>query len=73
VPNLAKAELGGAKFRRADLAQADISGANLAAARNLTQEQLERAHGSGDTWLPRHIVAGPLLGASSLTIDRVEI
>jgi uncharacterized protein YjbI with pentapeptide repeats len=60
--NLTQAELGGADLRRADLSdadlsgaelgEADLSGANLQTAKNLTQQQIEKAKGNLETKLP---------------------
>jgi len=60
--NLTQAELDGADLRRADLSGADLSGAelgeadlssaNLQTAKNLTQQQIEKARGNADTKLP---------------------
>jgi len=55
--NLSGAFLGGANLLMADLLGADLSGADLRSAtlieaRNLTQEQIERAKGSAATKLP---------------------
>lgn len=57
IANLLGANLSGANLHQADLSgadlwQANLSGANLGTARNLTQEQLHRACGDGETVLP---------------------
>jgi uncharacterized protein YjbI with pentapeptide repeats len=50
--NLTDTVLLRADLTDADLVRADLSGANLTAAKGLTEEQLERAIGDGDTVLP---------------------
>lgn len=62
LANLTQAKLDGADLRRADLSgadlsgaelgESDVSGADLRNARNLTQQQVEKAKGNADTKLP---------------------
>lgn len=50
--NLSGADLSGAMLGRASLSGANLDGANLETARNLTQQQLDDAHGNAQTRLP---------------------
>jgi uncharacterized protein YjbI with pentapeptide repeats len=52
---LSNARLCGADMRDADLRNANLKGADLRGARNLTQEQIERASGDQRTQLPDHL------------------
>ncbi|MEM8572318.1 MAG: pentapeptide repeat-containing protein [Pseudomonadota bacterium] len=58
--DLSAADLKGADLSEADLSSADLSGANLSdadlrGAQNLTQEQINPAHGNSRTFLPDHL------------------
>jgi hypothetical protein len=53
---LVRANLQGAFLERADLREATLDGANLAKAINLTQRQVDLAHGDQDTNLPPGII-----------------
>jgi len=50
--NLTGADVSGVDFSLANLSGANLSGANLTGAKNLTQEQLDKACGNADTKLP---------------------
>lgn len=50
--DLRRADLSGADLSGAGLGEADLSGADLSKARNLTQQQIEKAKGSSNTRLP---------------------
>ena len=52
VADLRRADLGGADLTKADLSETDLRGADLRNAKNLTQQQIDKAKGDSNTKLP---------------------